>query len=131
MFDVKPKENYYKEASMSLKPLCAAVILSLFSSLTLANTLTSAACAPGERDFSVTANTVLSCLAAGTGNINGNPMIDPFLLANPGWVLIDKSDDTTSGTNNGWLTGVPPLTSGLNGQFSINALAYTTFDEIA
>lgn len=116
---------------MSLKPLFAAVMLSLFSPFTLANTITSDACAPGARDFSVTANTVLGCLAVGTGNINGNPANDPFLVANPGWVLIDKSDDNSSGTNNGWLTGAPSLTSGLSGTFNINLQAYTTFDDIA
>jgi hypothetical protein len=115
---------------MSLKPLCAVVMLSLFSPFALANTITSEACAPGTRVFSVTANTVSGCLAVGTGNINGNPVIDPFLSANPGWVLIDKSDDN-AGANNGWLTGAPSLTSGLSGTFNINPLAYTTFDDIA
>ena len=32
------------------------------------------------------------CLATGTGNINGNPMQDPFLQANPPWMFVDKDD---------------------------------------
>jgi hypothetical protein len=114
---------------MPLKPLLAAAALSLFTPFALANTITSDACAPGARDFSVTATTVLACLGAGPGNISGNPATDPFLIANPTWVLIDKSDNSSDGTHDGWLTGA--LTSGLSGSFGINAAAYSTYGRIA
>lgn len=93
-----------------------------------ANTITSDDCAPGVRDFSVTATTVVQCLAAGTGNINGNN--DLFQQANAGWSLIDDSD-TNGGAHDGWLTGAPSLVSGLSGSFTVNALAYTSYDRIA
>ncbi|KQP23368.1 PEP-CTERM sorting domain-containing protein [Pseudorhodoferax sp. Leaf267] len=93
-----------------------------------ANVVTSDACALGARDFSVTANSVVSCLAAGAGNINGNN--DAFQQANPGWIFVDGSDNN-GGAHNGWLTGSPSLTSGLSGTFTINALAYSTYDRIA
>jgi hypothetical protein len=47
-----------------------------------------------DREFKVTvASGDPVCLAAGTGNINGNPMQDPFLQANPAWTFVDKDDN--------------------------------------
>lgn len=111
-----------------MKSLAAALALSLVSSFASANTVTSDSCAPGARDFSVTANTVAGCLAVGTGNINGNGnQADAAFLAS-GWVFLDKSDNN-AGLHNGWLGG--SLNSGSTGTFTINAAAYSAFDRIA
>lgn len=47
-----------------------------------------------DREFQVTTAGDPVCLATGTGNINGNPMQDPFLQANPTWMLVDKDDSS-------------------------------------
>lgn len=111
-----------------MKRLLLYSMLFMAVSTSHANVITSDACAPGARDFSVTATSVTACLAAGLGNINGNG--DAFQLANPGWIFIDGTDNN-GGAHNGWLTGSPSLTSGLSGTFNINALAYSTYDRIA
>jgi hypothetical protein len=70
-----------------------------------------------DREFKVTvASGDPVCLASGTGNINGNPMQDPFLQANPGWTFVDKDDDNNlldlgfSYTGHDKLTGTFTLT---------------------
>lgn len=108
-----------------LLSVCAATLL---ASSVHANVVTSDACAPGVRDFTVTANTVVGCLAAGPGNINGNN--DAFQQANPGWTFVDGSDNN-SGAHDGWLSGAPSLVAGLSGSFAIDPLAYQTYDQIA
>lgn len=112
---------------MTARVLYATLLAASFGAAQ-ANTVTSDACAPGGRDFSVTATTVTACLAAGVGNINGNN--DLFQQAYPGWVFLDGSDNN-GGAHNGWLTGAPSLTAGLSGTFNINPLAYATYDRIA
>jgi len=112
---------------MSFKPLLVATILAMASPFAAANTIASDACAPGDRDFSVTATTVVGCLLTGTGNINGNNQGDAGFIAS-GWVFVDSSDGN-GGAHNGWLTG--SLSSGQSGSFSINPLAYSTYDRIA
>lgn len=48
-----------------------------------------------DREFQVTvASGDPLCLASGVGNINGNPMQDPFLQANTGWTFVDKDDSS-------------------------------------
>lgn len=77
------------------------------------------AAAVTERDFVL--NTTVggaSCHSWG----QGNPGADSFA----GYVLLDKSDDTSSGLLNGALTLTPP-TSGLTGSYSIVAAGYTNF----
>lgn len=80
-----------------------------------------------DREFTIATDPGSTCFASGTGNISGedsgaNP--DPLfaLLATglgPGHILIDKSDDTTSGLfPNGALSGSPSLISGLSGDWS-------------
>lgn len=108
-----------------LPSVCVAALL---ASSVHANVVSSDACAPGVRDFTVTASTVTACLAAGPGNINGNN--DAFQQAHPGWIFVDGSDNN-DGTHDGWLTGAPSLVAGLSGSFSINPLAYQTYDQIA
>ncbi|MGV3654943.1 MAG: PEP-CTERM sorting domain-containing protein [Noviherbaspirillum sp.] len=112
---------------MFIKPLLAAAVLAIASPIALANTLTSDACAPGQRDFSVTADAVVACLAAGAGNINGNNQGDASLL-NAGWVYVDTSNGP-GGAHDGWLSVT--TSSGQAGSFSINSSAYATYDRIA
>ncbi len=67
-----------------------------------------------------------SCFAFGSGNISGSSTgahPDPLhaLLSDsfgPGHVLIDKSDDASSGLKTDALAGAPSLTKGLSGTFS-------------
>lgn len=111
-----------------MKMLSYALWLGLSFGSAQANTITSDSCALGARDFSVTATTVVQCLAVGAGNLTGNN--DLFQQANAGWSFIDASNNT-GGAHNGWLTGAPSLVSGLSGNFNINVLAYTSYDRIA
>ena len=105
------------------------------SGLALAAPLASAAVGvdcPGtvsssDREMSITAPLGAVCIGTGTGNLTGNPASDPvFGLVGAGYVLIDKSDDTTSGTiPNGALTTLSgSMTAGTAGSFSINAPGY-------
>lgn len=100
--------------------------LVFFTQGAMANTVTSDACAPGVRDFTVSATNVAGCLQVGAGNINGNH--DAFQTNNPGWLLADKSD-SAGNLYEGWLTltGV----GSTSGSFSINSAAYNRFDNIA
>ncbi len=85
---------------------------------------------PTSRVFTVTANSVIKCLAKGTGNINGNS--DMFQLANPGYLYLDSSDPTAGpGLMNGSLTGNPVLTQGLGGTFNISPSVYLTYKDVA
>ena len=112
---------------MFIKPLLAAAVLAIASPIALANTMTSDACAPGARDFSVTADAVVACLAAGPGNINGNNQGDASLL-NAGWVYVDTSN-AAGGAHDGWLSIIN--NSDKAGSFTINSSAYATYDRIA
>ena len=78
----------------------------------------------GSRVFTV--DPASSCFASGTGNKSNDATFQALLAANK-YVLLDKSDDTTSGAVPGLLTLTPP-TSGLSGTWSIGATAlYNTF----
>ena len=84
-----------------------------------------------DREFTLVTNPESICLDSGTGNINGNPMQDPFLMsaAGAGYVTLDKTDDATTGAAEGALIFTPP-TSGLSGMFSLDTVAlsgYTDF----
>lgn len=92
--------------------LAAAGLLTLGSAQ--ANTVTSqqADCnftTPPVRTFSVTATTVIKCLFAGPGNINGTVQPgetttgDPFMVAN-GWTLLDADADFGNGNLSGSFT---------------------------
>jgi hypothetical protein len=70
--------------------------------------------AGGDREFTIDVNPAVvtaTCYDSGPGNINGNPgPNDPFLLANPTLVVLDKTDDgnTYGGTANEiTVTGIP------------------------
>jgi hypothetical protein len=59
---------------------------------------------PKTREFEVTVSSGgVSCLDWGDGNIG--QASDPFILDNPGYVLLDKTDDTSSGVT-GWKSAV-------------------------
>lgn len=116
---------------MRLKGYSVAAALALASPLVLANTVNSSGCdgnaADDTRIFQVTANTVLGCLTAGDGNINGGNggAADTAFIAS-GWTFLDATD-TAAGPGNGWLAS----TGGASGSFTINAAAYGAYDRIA
>ena len=108
-----------------LKGLAAAAVLALMAG---AGSAAPVNC-PGtvttsDREFTVDTLVSSTCFETGVGNINGNPSKDPLyplLLAQfgPGHVLIDKSDDSTSGLKPNALTATfGSLTSGLSGAWS-------------
>jgi hypothetical protein len=106
---------------------CGALLLAPLASAAVV-TSNQADCHAGTgRIFSVDANTVLRCLQAGAGNINGSNAADAGLIAS-GWSFVDSSSGS-GGAHDGWLTG--SLLSGLSGQFQINPSAWTTYDRIA
>ena len=95
-------------------------------------------CVGTGRTFSIDTTPVSTCAAVaalGAHNISGNPSganPDPlFALLGPGLILLDKSDDLTSGTNPLALSGLPSLVAGLSGSFSfdINALVASAGNE--
>lgn len=106
-----------------------ALALTLGATAAQANTITSndPDCVgdPVGRTFSVTAVTVVKCLAKGVGNISGsNDAINQL-----GYITLDKSDgggDLLEGV----LTGSPSLTSGLSGSFNIAASVYAAYTDI-
>lgn len=109
-----------------------ALIAALASLPAMGSVVTSndAPCGAGtSRIFSVTADGALGCLRAGAGNINGNNQGDAGFIAD-GWTFVDASDNS-AGAHNGWLGSTLSLTSGLSGNFSINAAAWSTYDRIA
>jgi len=120
------------QKAVALSAVCAAMALSAMSAQ--ANTITSndPDCTgnPIARVFSVTAMTVVKCLAKGTGNINGNN--DAFQTSSAGasYTFLDASD-TADGAKNGSLSGDPPLIAGLAGTFSILPNVYTFYKDIA
>lgn len=106
---------------------CGALLLAPLASAAVV-TSNEADCHAGTgRIFSVDANTVLRCLQAGPGNINGNNAADAGFIAS-GWSFVDSSSGS-GGAHDGWLGG--SLLGGLSGQFQINPLAWTTYDRIA
>lgn len=76
-----------------------------------------------DREFTLTTDPGTAvCLASGVGNLNGNG----DAINQLGYVLLDKSDDLTSGALLQSLVATPP-TSGLGGTFSFSAPGYTDF----
>ena len=64
-----------------------------------------------------------TCLAYGSTNENSWDGASS-------WELLDKSDDTTSGGFDGWLTMTPPSGT-MSGSFAINPAAWASYGEIA
>ena len=74
--------------------------------------------------MSVDSQYVSSCVDAGVGNINGNPITDDFLLANPGinYTGIGAATFTQSSGN---------TTNGNAGSFALDANLWNSWDSIA
>jgi len=112
-----------------LRKLCATSVLTLLLGWSASASAATVNC-PGtlvttDREFTLDTAVASTCYQFGTGNLNGNGDVINGL----GWVTLDKSDDTTTGTHDGWLsiTG-----SGTNsGTFTINPLAWTTYGSLA
>jgi len=77
-----------------------------------------------DREFTITTDPgTATCLAYAVGNISGNG----DTINQLGYLLLDKTDDATSGLFPTLLTATPP-TSGLSGTFSFAAPSgYTSF----
>ena len=106
-----------------------AVGLALAAPLALATTAINCpgSVSTADREMTLTAPAGAICLGSGTGNISGNPSganPDPlFALLGAGYVLIDKSDDTTSGMlPNFALSGASA--GATTGTFAFNAPGY-------
>lgn len=78
-----------------------------------------------DRVFTLTTDVPATCYSYGTGNINGNN----DAINQQGWTTLDKSDDHTSGSLDGYLTIVGQGTT--SGSFAINPIAWTSFKSIA
>ena len=65
------------------------------------------------------------CALVSGNNLTGNPKNDPFLLAHPNFVTIDKSDDAGSGLNSDAFGAavVQGLNGGLLGSFDFSSVA--------
>lgn len=107
---------------MNFKTIAAAVFA---SALTAGSAFAATVSCPGsvstaDREFTVTSEPATTCIASGRGNINGNTDagnpsgLDPFLVAFPDYLAIDKSDST--------LVGIPGYT-GLFGDIGPGGLS--------
>jgi hypothetical protein len=109
-----------------IKGVVAPLIVVLWGILTLHGFAQATTCpsmpSNNDRIFTLTTSPGATCLAYGTGNLNGNNDAVDLL----GYVTLDKSDDSSSGLFDGSLTFTPP-TSGLSGSFSIDAPDYSNF----
>lgn len=132
-YDSKAMTQTIASARAPLRRLTAgagiALALTLGVTAVQANTITSndPDCVgnPVGRTFSVTAVTVVKCLAKGVGNLSGNGDDINQL----GYITLDKSDGGGD-LLDGVLTGSPSLTSGLSGSFNIAASVYATYTDI-
>jgi PEP-CTERM motif len=118
-------------ANSMFRKLCAAAVLTLLLGWSASASASTVFC-PGtvqttDREFSLTLPGALAatCYGYGTGNINGNNDVINTL----GWTTLDKSDDTTTGTNDGWLSITGSGT--LGGSFHIASAAWSTYGSIA
>lgn len=111
------------------KSLCAPAVLTLLLGWSASASAVPVNC-PGtaqttDREFTLNTTIAATCYQYGTGNLNGNGDAINTL----GWTTLDKSDDTTTGTHDGWLTITGQGTT--SGTFAINPLAWTTYGSIA
>jgi len=113
-----------------LRNLSAAAVLTfLLLGLSASASATPVNC-PGtavttDREFTLDTAVAAVCYQYGTGNLNGSGDAINTL----GWTTVDKSDDTTTGTHDGWLTITGTGTT--SGTFTINPLAWTTYGSLA
>jgi hypothetical protein len=88
---------------------------------------------PGDddREFTIDAPVGTTCFASGTGNLSGNPNgqnPDPFLVANPTLVLLDKTDDTDTHQGIANEITIHSGIGGASGTFSVTLPSgFTTF----
>jgi PEP-CTERM motif len=111
-----------------LRRLCAPAVLTLLLGWSASASATTVNC-PGtaqttDREFTLDTAVAATCFQYGTGNLEGNnDVIDQL-----GYVTIDKSDDNTTGTHDGWLTITGSGTT--SGTFTINPSAWATYGTI-
>jgi hypothetical protein len=115
-----------KLSSLSRKTLKLAATLAVAASLHASPASAVAVlCEDTTQNYmSVDSQYVSSCVDAGVGNINGNPLTDDFLLANPGINYTGIGD--AAFTQNGGNT-----TNGNAGTFALDSSLWNTWDSIA
>src|SRR5262245_38766642 len=111
-----------------MRTLCAPAVLTLLLGWSASASATPVNC-PGtaqttDREFTLDTTPTASCLMFGTGNLSGSGDV----VNAAGWITVDKSDDTTTGTHDGWLTITGQGTT--SGTFAINPLAWSTYGTI-
>ena len=123
------REAFFPEiklSSLSRKTLKLAATLAVAASLHASPASAVAVlCEDTTQNYmSVDSQYVSSCVDAGVGNINGNPLTDDFLLANPGinYTSIGDATFTQSGGN---------TTNGNSGSFALDASLWNTWESIA
>ena len=111
---------------MKFRIILLAISLGL-SGTSLAGTIACPGAVSGNQRFVelTTVGADAQCLLASGGNLTGNPMNDPFLLANSNFVTIDKSDDAVSGTDVDAFGSneVQGLNEGTQGSFDFSSVA--------
>ena len=112
-----------------IRRLCASAVLTLVLGWSVSASAAPVNC-PGtaattDREFTLdTGVLTATCYQWGTGNLNGNG----DFINGLGYVTLDKSDDTTTGNHNGWLTITGQGTT--SGTFTIDSAAWTTYGTI-
>lgn len=84
-----------------------------------------------DREFTLDTTPDATCTLSGTGNISGDPSNDDFLIANPTWTLIDKSDGPEGIDSDALSATTGSLNSGLSGEFSISIDPALSFSSLA
>jgi hypothetical protein len=102
-----------------------AVLAALFAISFSDAQAATAVCKGMSRDFSLTTSVAANCVAVaplGAANISGNPDNDPLYAALGSTLrLLDKSDDSISGTSNGALAiALDKTGKGLSGSFTLD-----------
>jgi hypothetical protein len=111
-----------------LRRLCATAVLTLLLGWSASASASTVNC-PGtaattDREFTLDTAVAATCYQYGTGNLNGSG----DFINGLGWVTLDKSDDTTTGNHDGWLSITGQGTT--SGTFTINPLAWSTYGSI-
>ncbi len=112
-----------------LRRLCAPAVLTLLILGWSASASATPVNCPGtaattDREFTLDTAVAATCYQYGTGNLNGSGDAINAL----GFVTLDKSDDNTTGTHDGWLTITGQGTT--SGTFTISPLAWTSYGTI-
>jgi len=112
-----------------IRRLCASAVLALVllgwsGSASAATVNCPGTAATTDREFTLDTAVAATCYQYGTGNLGGNG----DFINGLGWVTLDKSDDTTTGNHDGWLTITGQGTT--SGTFTIDPTAWTTYGTI-